>query len=152
MKPKYSISLMVATFFYSGYFPFAPGTFASIIALIIWVILPFESTIVHVCLILIVLLAGVLTSDIIEKKVQHKDPSFIVIDEVLGMWITLLTLPKTFIAYILGLIVFRIFDILKPPPIRNLESIEGGLGIIADDVIAGFLAAISVQIILMIIT
>ena len=148
MRVNHSISQVVATFFYSGYFPFAPGTFASLLAVLVWFFLPWSSVLFKILSMLIILILGFASVEVTEKSFKEADPSFIVIDEVIGMWITVITLPKSVIVALLAFLMFRIFDIVKPPPIRRLELLKGSLGIIIDDVVAGIYAAISVHILL----
>jgi len=82
----------------------------------------------------------------VEKDLGH-DPSIVVIDEVLGMGISLLFLPRNFWLFFIAFLLFRVFDILKPPPINLSQKLPAGWGIMIDDVIAGFYALIGVHII-----
>jgi len=82
------------------------------------------------------------------EQAYGKDPGQCTIDEVIGMWITLLFLPKTLMILIIAFFVWRAFDIIKPYPIRKLEAIEGGLGIMIDDVLGGIYSLITMQLIL----
>ena len=79
---------------------------------------------------------------------QHPDPSEVVIDEVVGMMVTLAYLPWSFVSIGLGFLLFRVFDILKPPPARQLESLPGGWGIVIDDVVAGVYANLALRLVL----
>ena len=79
---------------------------------------------------------------------QHPDPSEVVIDEVVGMMVTLAYLRWSFFSIGLGFLLFRVFDILKPPPARRLESLPGGWGIVTDDVVAGIYANLALRLIL----
>lgn len=119
--------------FYTGYIPFAPGTFGSLAALIIYLIPGFEKPVVLIPAILIFTFYGIYVGGRFEK-VYGKDPGQCTIDEMVGMWISLLFLPKTPLVIILTFIVWRLLDIIKPWPARSLERLEGGLGIVIDDV------------------
>ena len=151
MKGDKSVACLFASFFYTGYLPYAPGTWASLVAVILWFIIPWNSLLFRLSLIFAVLLIGTFVSGIVEKRSGERDPSFIVIDEVAGMWLTLALLPKMTFPENIGRIIFaffafRFFDILKVPPIKKLESIHGGLGIMLDDIIAGIYAGTLVNI------
>jgi len=151
MKGDKSIACLFASFFYTGYLPYAPGTWASLISVVLWFLFPWNSLSFRLCLILIVLIVGIFVSGIAEKRTEKKDPSFIVIDEVAGMWLTLalipkITFPENIGKIIFALLAFRFFDILKVPPIKKLESIPGGFGIMLDDIVAGIYAGTLVNI------
>jgi phosphatidylglycerophosphatase A len=81
----------------------------------------------------------------------HSDPSIVVIDEIVGMWTSLLFLPSTLTVFISAFIAFRLFDIVKPPPVRQLERLSGGWGIMLDDVMAGIYANLLVRVVVVII-
>lgn len=86
---------------------------------------------------------GIIVVDAYVKRTQTKDPSFAVIDEVAGQWLTLVVLDKvSLMGYLIGFFLFRFFDILKPPPCRQLEALPGGLGVMIDDMAAGAYAAV----------
>jgi phosphatidylglycerophosphatase A len=126
----------VATFFYLGKLPIAPGTWGSMGALILWLFLP-VTTSVHLSVILILFVLGVYSSQQVAKYMQVHDPSEVVIDEAVGMGISLFMLPHSYGLYLLAFIVFRIFDILKPSFIYQVQNFPGGWGIMLDDVLAG---------------
>ena len=134
-----------ATGFYSGYFPFAPGTAGSAVGLLIYWIPNFENTIILSVCTALMLIIGIVVSGKMERHFGD-DPPIVVIDEVVGMWITLLLLPKSILLSLAGFILFRIFDIIKPPPARNLEALKNGWGIMLDDVMAGIYGNIVLQI------
>jgi len=125
-----------ATFFYLGKLPIAPGTWGSMGALILWFFLP-VTTSVHLSVILILFVLGVYSSQQVAKYMQVHDPSEVVIDEAVGMGISLFMLPHSYGLYLLAFIVFRIFDILKPSFIYQVQNLPGGWGIMLDDVLAG---------------
>lgn len=151
------IRWIVATWFGSGLLPKAPGTWGSLAAIpFAYMISVYTVPYVFISATVALFLFGIGVSNSIEKSARKKDPGFIVVDEVVGQWIALFPLPflykctnqYSFPYFLISLIAtafitFRIFDIWKPWPIRHLEqSIPGGLGIMLDDVIAGFYALI----------
>ena len=125
-----------ATFFYLGKLPFAPGSWGSLGALLLWVLLPVTFS-VHLSVIIILFVLGVYSSNKMAKYLNDDDPSEVVIDEVVGMGISLFMLPHSFGLYLLAFILFRIFDIYKPLFIYRIQTLSGGWGIMLDDVIAG---------------
>ncbi|MHB8580533.1 MAG: phosphatidylglycerophosphatase A family protein [Ignavibacteriaceae bacterium] len=135
--------------FYTGYIPFASGTFGSLAALIIYYIPGFEKPDILIPAIIIFLFYGIYVGSKFEKE-YGKDPSECTIDEVVGMWISLLYLPKNVYISVFAFLVWRAFDIIKPSPARQAENLKGGLGIMMDDVIAGIYSVIFVYVILLI--
>ena len=133
--------------FFSGYIPIAPGTFGSLVALAIYLIPGFENPTILLTLISLFSIIGIYTGNKFEK-VYGKDPAQCTIDEMVGMWITLLFIPK-YIWYILfAFIIWRILDIIKPFPANIFEKINGGWGIMLDDIMAGLYSLILVHIII----
>ena len=127
----------IATLGFIGYLPKAPGTFGTFAALLFFALLK-PSIPVHISLVILVTALGVLASSRAEKMLNEKDSSHIVIDEFAGYALSLLLLPHTLSYLLVSFLLFRIFDILKPPPIRWIErTIPGGAGIMADDLVAG---------------
>ncbi len=142
------IAIFFSTGFYVGYFPVAAGTVASFAALIPYLIIPgFESINFMISLILIFTLLGIWSGTVAEKKFGF-DPPEVVIDEFVGMWITLLFLPKTFLLTAIAFFLFRVFDIIKPFPARQAQNLNGGLGIMLDDVVAGIYGIIFIQLLI----
>lgn len=139
-KFKLGISRFIATFFYIGYFPIAPGTFASIFTAVLIFIIPTIPIYLQLAIIILILLIGKFTSAYLEKELNIDDPGFIVIDEVLGMLIAVFALPKLISVIIVGLIFFRIFDIWKPWIIDDIQTAKNGWGVMLDDLIAGSFA------------
>jgi phosphatidylglycerophosphatase A len=136
----------VATAFGSGYSPFAPGTAGSAVGvLLFWPMAgwpwPWQA---GACLAL--LLVGALAATRVAQSVGSKDPGIVVVDEVLGQWLTLLALPFTPATAVLGFLLFRAMDIVKPWPARDLERLPGGWGIMADDVAAGVYAHLALRV------
>ena len=135
----------ISTVFFIGYFPKIPGTFASIFALFLWWIKPSSSILMDILLILILAIIGIITSDKTAKYLNLKDPSIIVIDEIVGMWLSLFLIPKTIILFIMAFIIFRILDIWKPLWINTCQELSGGIGIMMDDIVAGIITCIFIH-------
>jgi len=147
------ISLFFVTVFGVGYSPFAPGTAGAIVACTsLWLfeklnLLSTTSTpILFIGLIIITTIVGIVASNQLENELG-KDASIIVIDEVIGMWIIMLFVPLTWLTILIGFILFRFFDILKPLGIKKMENFNGGLGVMADDMLAGIYSNILLLII-----
>ena len=136
-----------STCFRIGYFPLAPGTLGSLIAFIAWILLPETSIISLIITISIMFIIGVYSTGFIEKSYKIQDPSYIIIDEWVGMWIALLFVPNETIWLVLSFVLFRIFDILKIYPVNKMEKLNGGMGIMLDDVVAGLYAGLITSII-----
>ena len=148
MKLRENAVMFLATGFYIGTIPFAPGTFGSLIGLPICFAITGISLVPAALCTLFFIVFAVCIADAAEKTLKQKDPGCIVIDEIAGMMVTLIGLPFNLITVVIGFIIFRILDILKPFPIRNLDKrIPGGLGVVADDVAAGAIANLLLRII-----
>jgi phosphatidylglycerophosphatase A len=137
--------LILATFFGCGYFPWGPGTAGSLAALFIAIVLHSRfhaGRLTFAVLTLLLLYPAIWASTRAARLLNTEDPGMVVIDEVLGQWLTLVgatTLnAKSFLA---ALLLFRLFDIWKPWPIRRFENLPDGTGIVADDLAAGLFAA-----------
>jgi phosphatidylglycerophosphatase A len=131
---------IIATGLGSGYSPFAPGTAGSLVGLAFWWPLHTLPVTVQVAAIVLLFFVGVLAAAIVARRLGLHDPSIVVVDEVVGMWISLLFLPFTPATAIAGFVLFRIMDVVKPYPARQLEALPGGWGIMADDVMAAIYA------------
>ena len=151
MKLREDAVMCLATGFYVGNIPFAPGSFGSLIGLpLSFALAGFSLATAILCTLLFIFLA-VCIADAAEKILKQNDPGCIVIDEIAGMVVTIIGLPFNLITVVMGFIIFRILDILKPFPIRKLEKrIPGGLGVVADDVAAGIIANLLLRIIIQI--
>ncbi len=136
----------VSTVFKIGYLPLAPGTWCSLVAAGIWLLL-FQNTTPFLLpvLTLIIFFTGVKASQVLVNHSSEKDPSRIVVDEWAGQWICFIGIPVDWRYALGGFVLFRLFDIVKPPPVRNFESLSGGWGIMVDDIAAGVLALICLQ-------
>ena len=138
---------MLGSGFFTGYIPIVPGTFGSLAGLLIYYIPGFEKPVIILPAIIVFTVYGIYVGNKFDK-VYGKDPRQCTIDEVVGMWISLLFLPKQIVISILAFIIWRAFDIVKPFPAKNLEKLEGGLGIMIDDVVSGLYSLIVLQVIL----
>ena len=125
-----------ATFFFLGKLPIAPGTWGSLGALILWIFLPLSYSL-QLIIIVLLFIVGVISSKKMALEMDDHDPSEVVIDEAVGMGIALFMLPHSIAMYTMAFILFRIFDILKPSFIYQIENLPGGWGIMLDDVCAG---------------
>jgi len=138
------------TFFYTGLSPKAPGTVGTLAGLVVGVVflmlLP-KSTLFSACFALCVV--AVIEINKYEKKNNLHDPKEIVIDEVAGIWLVLVMIPGDWISILLGFVFFRLYDILKPSIIGRVDKkVKGGMGVMLDDILAGFFAGITVLVIL----
>jgi phosphatidylglycerophosphatase A len=135
------LAVFVATFGYSGYFPFAPGTVGSAAGLLVYLLVWWtQSLVVEVGLIVTLFAVGVWAGTTAERYFGGIDPGPIVIDEVAGMLITLAFIPVGVSGALAGFVLFRIFDVIKPYPAARLEALHGGLGVMADDAMAAVYA------------
>ena len=132
------LGIFIATCGYIGYVPVAPGTFGSAAGLVVYfAVRSLGSTVLEVGLIVALFLVGVWSANVAERHFGGVDPAPVVMDEVVGMLITLALLPVNFYGAFLGFLVFRVLDVVKPWPSARFESLPGGLGIMADDGMAG---------------
>ena len=145
----------VGTFFGAGLLKPGPGTYGSIAAMLLWFgaanafhPTPFALAVGTAVAAVIATLIGIPAATIVAHESGREDPGHVVIDEVAGQLIALLFMPVDWPHALLGLLLFRLFDILKPPPVRQLERLPAGTGIMMDDVAAGVLALIVAQILI----
>lgn len=138
---------MIATFFFSGYLPKAPGTWGSAFTLLILFFVWPEVWYYQVVAIAVVYFIGVWAGGRAETYYGH-DGRPIVIDEVAGQMTALFMAPTRFLPFFIGFVLFRVFDIFKPPPTKQWESYRKGWGVMADDMAAGIYAACVLQLIL----
>ena len=132
-------AVLIATVFGAGYSPVAPGTAGSAVALLILWLVPFSQAGLVVFFVAVTLV-GTWAAHVAEAALGDKDPGAIVIDEVAGMTLSVLTLPLTPAVLLTGFVLFRIFDIVKPYPAGRLQALTGGVGVMIDDIIAGLYA------------
>ena len=139
--------MFLATGFYVGRMPFAPGTVGTLIGLPVAYVIGWLSLPLAMAAAVALILGAVWIAQEAEQQLGQKDPGCIVIDEIAGMCVTLLGIPLTFGTGLAGFILFRLFDIAKPPPIRYLERrLPGGWGVVMDDVAAGLIAQIVLRV------
>ena len=138
--------MFIATGGYSGYLPKAPGTWGSLVALPLNLLLIHLSTKGYTVSLGIIFLVAVYTAGAAEKILNRKDPGAIVIDEIIGMLITLIAVPAQPLYWLIAFLLFRLFDIIKPWPVSWADQrLNGGLGIVMDDVLAGGYAWLVMQ-------
>lgn len=142
--PSSHPAALLATWFGTGLLPWAPGSWGSLVALpLAWIIVTYAGASGLLIAALMVFAVGCWAAGRVEQASGVKDPSFAVIDEVAGQWLTLTVVPLDPLFYLAGFLLFRLFDIFKPFPIRHIErNVPGGLGIMADDVAAALYAAL----------
>jgi len=130
-----------------GFLPVCPGTFGSLEGLIFFWFLKDFPFIYQLLIISGIIILGIISSDFTSKLLKNDDPDFVIIDEIAGMWIGVAG-KHTLLEFILAFIIFRIIDIQKPYPLKKFEKLPNGWGIMADDIIAGFLTNILVIILI----
>jgi len=144
-RPVFALAL--ATVLGVGYVPFAPGTFGSLVGLVLWWLLP-SSTSAQATAIAVVFAAGSWSGGVAERHFGTTDPSHVVIDEVMGMLITLFLNPVGWAGAVGAFLLFRVFDVIKPYPSNRLERLPGGVGVMADDAMAAIYANLALRVIL----
>jgi phosphatidylglycerophosphatase A len=133
-----NVAIFIATGFYSGYFPLAPGTIGTIVAIPIYFIISLFNSILYYSIIIVVLfILGIIVSSKAIIIFRQEDPSPVVFDEIVGFLVALFLIEITWWHLIAAFFIFRIFDIVKPFPAGAAEGIGKGFGIMADDLIAG---------------
>ena len=132
-------ALAIATALGTGYIPFAPGTLGSVVGLLLWWALP-ASPIVQGAAIVLLFAIGSWSGSVAERHFGKADPGQVVIDEVMGMLITLFLNPVGWLGALGAFLLFRIADVIKPFPADRLESLHGGVGVMADDAMAAIYA------------
>ena len=143
------LALAVATTLGVGYIPFAPGTFGSAAGLALWAVLP-GSAAAQIVAIAVLFAAGSWSGSIAERHFGRTDPGQVVIDEVMGMLITLFLNPVSWTGAIVAFFFFRAADIVKPFPANRLERLHGGVGIMADDAMAAVYANAALRLVIVI--
>jgi phosphatidylglycerophosphatase A len=141
------LAVFLATAGYTGYFPVAPGTVGSAVGLAVYFFVwRVQSVAFEIALILVLFAVGVWAGTIAERYFGGIDPGPIVLDEVVGMLITLALVPVGLTGALAGFFLFRVFDVIKPFPAARFEKLHGGLGVMADDAMAAIYANIVLRI------
>jgi phosphatidylglycerophosphatase A len=144
---------IVATFFGVGRLRPGPGTWASLTTVFLWAVLDRAlpgsiRTPIAIALVFLVTTVGIAAATRVSRGAGVKDPQFVVIDEVAGQLVALIAVPLGWKPFLAALILFRAFDIVKPPPVRQLEAVPEGAGIVLDDIAAGLYALVCVHLFL----
>jgi phosphatidylglycerophosphatase A len=144
---------VIATFFGTGYLRPGPGSWGSAATLFLWlaiaqIVPPPLRPYACASLALLAIAVGIPAATRLARASGIKDPQFVVIDETAGQLITLIAAPVAWKSLLAGFILFRTFDMIKPPPVRQLESLPEGTGIVLDDVAAGLLSLVVMQVLL----
>jgi phosphatidylglycerophosphatase A len=139
-----TVPLALATVFGVGYLPFAPGTFGSAAGLVIWWLLPASAGAQAIAIVALFVI-GSWSSGVAERHFGATDPSHVVIDEVMGMLITLFLNPVGGWGAVCGFLLFRAADVVKPFPANRLEAFPGGVGVMADDAMAAVYANLALR-------
>lgn len=144
---------MLSTGFYTGYTPIAPGTVGSVFSLVLFVLIPGFRDITLFIITLGIFFLGVFVAGEVEKS-DGPDPSIVNIDEIVGMWISIIFLPGdlSWIWLIAAFLIFRLFDILKPFPVNVSQRLPGGWGVMIDDILAGIYTNLVLRIFIYIFT
>lgn len=147
MPRRNPIAFLIATWFGCGLAPLAPGTAGSLGGLAIAILLHYAGYGRGTLLIftLVLLAPGIWAADLVARQMNQTDPHLVVVDEVLGQWITLLGAATfNWKTWLVAFAFFRLLDVWKPAPARQFESLPGGWGIVADDVMAGIYGALAI--------
>jgi phosphatidylglycerophosphatase A len=145
---RVELSEWLATCFKIGHLPIAPGTWGSLVAIIGWWLwLQYLDPLVFIVLIIAIFAIGVFTTNTIIAHTGEKDPSSVIIDEVVGQWLGLLILPDGMLYIVGAFVLFRFLDIFKPWPIRQMEQFPKGWGVMLDDTLAGLLTLGLIQVV-----
>jgi phosphatidylglycerophosphatase A len=147
------VAMLIATFFGAGRMRPGPGTWGSAAAVLLWAAIahqlsPSFRMPAVIAFATCATLIGIPAATRVARDTGGKDPQFVVIDEVAGQLIALIAVPLTWKSFLAGFILFRAFDIVKPPPVRQLEALPEGYGIVLDDVMAGIYAFAVVHLLL----
>jgi phosphatidylglycerophosphatase A len=139
------VAAVVATAGYVGFVPIAPGTFGSAVGLVVYAaVSATQSWVVEAVVLAVVVAVGIWSADRMERELG-KDPGAVVIDEVAGMLVTLAFIDVSVAGAVVGFLIFRLLDVVKPPPARRLEDLHGGPGIMFDDVMAGIYSNLALR-------
>ncbi len=140
-------SKLIATFLGLGYFPLAPGTLTSFAVVILYKFFLHKiSWPLHLIIFFLLFFVGIFTSSQISSTMKNKDPRIIVIDEATGQYLVLFQLSPSWFPLLFSFLLFRLFDIIKPFPIKKAEAFPEGWGIMLDDLVAALYAGIIIQV------
>jgi phosphatidylglycerophosphatase A len=143
------VALFVATVAYCGFAPVAPGTVGAAAGLLVYLLVWWtRSPLVEIALIAVTFAAGIWSATLAERHLGGTDPGPVVIDEVLGMLVTLAFIPVGWWGALVGFVLFRALDVVKPYPANRFERLHGGLGIMADDAMAGVYANVCLRLLI----
>ncbi|MGZ3690352.1 MAG: phosphatidylglycerophosphatase A family protein [Pseudobdellovibrio sp.] len=140
--------IQIATYFSIGKISKAPGTVATVATIPLWYLLAQTGPLIYMTVTFLLIPLGVVAAQAYENFSNKHDSKEIVIDEVVGYLITMTWLPINWRSMLLGFVVFRFLDIVKPPPIRQVdEKVQGGFGVMADDILAGVIGSLLMQLV-----
>jgi len=139
------LAILLATGFGSGLSPFAPGTAGTLVAVPLVLVLMPAGWFAQAVVLALVAAAAIWSAGVAAPTFGLKDPGQIVVDEIAGFFVTVAFLPPGWLTLVVGFFLFRLFDIWKPPPCRRAEALPGGLGIVADDLLAGVYANLTIR-------
>ena len=131
------VAVAIATVGGAGYFPVAPGTVGSAAGVVVYLLTRHLDPAIQIGLFVAVCLVGTWASTVAARHFGREDPGYVVVDEVAGQLATLMLLDVGLLGASIGFLIFRVMDIIKPWPANRFEALHGGLGIMADDVMAG---------------
>ena len=141
------LALLFASAGYVGMAPVAPGTWGTAVGVGLLLLVRLAADpVLEAVLLAAVLVVGVWSATLVEQDWGSRDPGTIVIDEVAGVLIALFWIPLNWVGFLVGFVAFRVFDIAKPFPVRAAERLPAGWGVMADDVVAGLYACVTVRI------
>jgi phosphatidylglycerophosphatase A len=141
------VAYFIATAGYVGRFPIAPGTAGSLAGLLLYALIRFvDHPAFEAAILIVTLVAGIWSAQVAERLLGGKDPGAVVIDEVLGILVTLAFLQVNLLGVFVGFLLFRVFDVVKPFPAARLEHLPGGYGVMLDDAMAGLYSHLAMRI------
>lgn len=145
------LSKIISSFFGAGYFPVAPGTLTSLVVILAYKFYLFRlSWSLYLLILFLLFFIGVYASTKVESESRKKDPRKIVIDEACGQLLVLFRMGDAWFPILIGFLLFRIFDIAKPYPIKKVETLPSGWGIMTDDIVAAIYAGVIINLYLII--
>ncbi len=143
------LAFALATGFGSGYSPIAPGTAGSAVGLVFVWGMSYLNLPGQIAAVIVVSVLSIIAADIVARSTGLKDPGLVVADEIAGMMLTMIAIPFTLKTAVIGFLLFRVMDVVKPPPARQFERFKGGVGIVADDLMAAVYAHLALRGVLM---